>query len=85
MLNSLKLKLLLLNDWFEYMALDAGRSRRMPHAGHGGGCIAARGDENSIIDIYNVLRWSSRWSCGMSRDKSCFDGQIALRMSPIVE
>ena len=21
----------------------------MPHAGHGGGCIAARGDENSII------------------------------------
>lgn len=51
MLNSLKLKLLdpTVCDW--YMALDAGRSRRWPHGGHGGGCMAARGEENSIIDM----------------------------------
>lgn len=51
MLNSLKLKLLgpTVCDW--YMDLDAGRSRRLPHGGHGGGCMAAKGDENSIMDI----------------------------------
>jgi hypothetical protein len=51
MLSSLKLKLLdpTVCDW--YMLLDADRSRRLPHGGHGGGCMAARGDENSIMDI----------------------------------
>lgn len=32
------------------MNLDVGKSRRAPHAGIDGGCMAARGDENSIID-----------------------------------
>jgi len=27
-----------------------GKSFRLPHAGHGGGRIAARGDENSMLD-----------------------------------
>lgn len=50
MLSSLKLKLLELNVCDEYIDLEAGRSRRLPQGGHGGGCIAARGEENSIID-----------------------------------
>lgn len=61
MLSSLKLKLLAptVCDW--YMLLDAGRSRRLPHGGHGGGCMAARGDENSIMDI--VIDMSSEGWC----------------------
>ena len=52
MLSSLKLNVLdpTVCDW--YMLLDADKSRRLPHGGHGGGCMAARGDENSImVDI----------------------------------
>lgn len=60
MLSSLKLKLLPLNDCDEY-GFDEGRSRRSPHAGHGGGRMAARGDENSIIDS---LRYCSVISLG---------------------
>ena len=51
MLSSLKLNVLDPTVCELYMLLEAGRSRRLPHGGHGGGCIAARGDENSIMDI----------------------------------
>lgn len=49
------------------MDLDAGRSRRLPHGGHGGGCMAARGEEYSIMDIVIDSSGSSSDRCDRLR------------------
>jgi len=49
MLISRKLNVLGARAAPEYMVREAGRSRRDAQVGNGGGCMAARGDENSIM------------------------------------
>jgi hypothetical protein len=61
MLISLKLKLLGPNG-FPPNILDAGRSRLRPQGGgSGGGCIAARGDDISIMRIAARGNWTQAW------------------------
>lgn len=52
MLKSLKLKFLEPNVCDAKSGLEGGRSRRYPHGpGRGGGCMAARGDDISMVAV----------------------------------
>lgn len=67
MLRSRKLKFAGPNVCAPNKGFDCGRSRLYPHGpGSGGGCIAARGDDISMVALAIAIVGVEQWYCTLA-------------------